>query len=210
MLERDLYQFIEEVMSGDAAHDIAHILRVVNSAKQICNFEEGNEAVVIPAAWLHDCYVVPKNHPDRSQGAVLSADRAIQFLKSINYDPELLPQIHHAIMAHSYSAGVIPQTLEAKIVQDADRLDALGAIGLARMFQVGGSFNSDIYHFDDPFCIDRTPDEKKYTIDHIYEKLFKLKALLHTDAAKAEAVKREQFIKQFLKQLSGEIGVDYC
>ena len=111
----------------------------------------------------------------------------------------------HAIEAHSFSSGIIPETLEAKIVQDADRLDALGAIGLARLFSISTQLNRPFYDQEDPFAVKRDFDDKKNAIDHIKIKLEKIVETMNTKSAKIEAYKRYQFIEKFLEQLKSEI-----
>lgn len=123
-----------------------------------------------------------------------------------NHFPEgKTEQVAHAIEAHSFSAGIKPQTIEAKIVQDADRLDALGAIGIARCFLVGGSLNRTLYHPSDPFCSEREPDDSLWTVDHFYEKLLKLSNTMNTASAKKEAGRRAEFMKVYLERLKEEI-----
>ncbi|RJX75781.1 HD domain-containing protein [Vibrio sinensis] len=192
-------------MTQDLAHDINHVLRVVASAKALCVQEQALPQVVIPAAFLHDCFSFEKNHPNKSQSSVVAADKAIQFLKQINYPSEYHDGIHHAIVAHSFSANVTPRTLEAKIVQDADRLDALGAIGIARCLQVSVKLDRPLYYAEDPFCQQRTPNDGEYTIDHFYTKLFLLAERMNTQSAKVEATKRTDFMREYLMQLNHEI-----
>ena len=141
LYETQIGAFLMAEDPSDSAHDINHILRVVKVAKQIAKEEHAVLEVVVPAAWLHDCVSLAKNHPDRAKASTLAGDKAIIFLKSIGYPKSFFDAIHHAISAHSYSADIAPTTLEAKIVQDADRLDALGAIGVARCMQVSGALN---------------------------------------------------------------------
>lgn len=203
--ETRFQQFLQSQSEGDVAHDLAHIHRVVRMAKQLCAAEEGNLTVVLPAAWLHDCVSVPKTSPQRAQASRLAADHAVAFLKSEHYDSQSLPAIHHAIEAHSFSANLVPQTLEARIVQDADRLDAIGAVGLARCLMLGGSFGSTLYNPDDPFCTSRTPQDHLFCVDHFFAKLLKLKDMIQTKSGKEEAEKRTQFLESFLHQLADEI-----
>ena len=96
-------------------------------------------------------------------------------------------------------------TLEGKILQDADRLDALGAIGIARVFATGGSLKRPFYNIDDPFCNVRNPDDKVWTVDHFYKKLLKLESLMNTKSGKIEAKKRTKVLKEYLKNLKQEI-----
>jgi len=204
--EESIYKsFLIENCSLDVAHDLGHIERVVKSAGNICSAEGGDSEVVITAAWLHDCVTLPKDHPERSKSSILSGKKAAEFLVTTDFPKSKIKSVVHAIEAHSYSAGIEPKTIEAKIVQDADRLDALGAIGIARCLLVGGKLGRPLYDPDDPFCESRSPDDSVYTIDHFYEKLFKLPDLLHTDGAKKIAAHRIEFMKSYLNQLKEEI-----
>ena len=154
--------------AADPAHDISHIKRVVNNARYLTDIEQSNYLVTIPAAWLHDCVQVPKDSPDRARVSRLAADAACRFLAQTSYPAELLPEVHHAVEAHSFSAAIPARTSEAQIVQDADRLDALGSIGIARCLLTGGALGSEVYHSDDPFCENREPDDRAYMVDHFY------------------------------------------
>ncbi|WP_338324780.1 HD domain-containing protein [Pseudoalteromonas phenolica] len=171
-LEQSCREFVQTLPIADAGHDLAHVQRVVTAAKLLAEKEQADLQVVVAAAWLHDCVAVAKNSPLRSQASKLAADKASEFLTSIDFASEKLSAVHHAIVAHSYSANVKAETLEAKIVQDADRLDSLGAIGIARCFTVGGAMHRSVYNVDDPFCEYREPDDYSYTVDHFYNKLF--------------------------------------
>ena len=117
-----------------------------------------------------------------------------------------LEEIAHAIEAHSFSAGIPPLTLEAKVLQDADRLDALGAVGLARTLMLGAEMKRDFYDTTDPFCHSRTADDSIYTLDHLYCKLLKLESTMQTPSGRKEAVERTIFLRQFLSQLEAEIS----
>ncbi len=162
---------------------------------------------VVPAAWLHDFVIIPKNDPRRKQASRLSADAAGKLLKEWGYDTELLAQIEHAIAAHSFSAAIAPETLEAKVVQDADRLDGLGSIGVARCFATAGLLKRSFYSELDPFCDEREPKDQEFTVDHFYQKLFKTANSLQTQAGKAEGSKRVEAMKVFLASLREEIAL---
>ena len=207
--ETQFEQFVLQQDIHDAAHDINHIKRVVTSAKQLAIEESADLNVVVPAAWLHDCVSFPKSHPDNKRASVLAAEKALVFLAEINYPPAHYQAISHAIAAHSYSAKIPTETIEAKVVQDADRLDGLGAIGVSRCMLVAGKLGSKLHAETDPFCETRTPDSKVAAVDHFYEKLFKTANTMTTDAGLAEAKKRVQFMKQFLAQLALEMGVPF-
>lgn len=204
-LEHHCRMFLQAVDHADAAHDLNHILRVVKVAKQLAIAENANLAVVVPAAWLHDCVSLPKNHPERHLASTLAGDKAIEFLASIDYSIEHYEAIYHAIQTHSFSANIRPKTLEAKIVQDADRLDALGAVGIARCMQVSGALNRTLYASEDPFCESREPNDSLYSIDHFYKKLLHIAGSLNTASAQLEGKRRETIMRSFLDNLALEV-----
>ena len=203
--ENELLAFAKKEMTQDQAHDLNHILRVVKTAKRLCRDEKAKLEIVLPAAYLHDCFSCPKHHPERARSSRLSAEKAIDFLTSIGYPSLYFDDIYHAILAHSYSANIKPRTLAAQIVQDADRLDSLGAIGIARCLQVSTSLGVPLYSFDDPFCNKRAPDDRSYTIDHFYVKLFNIVNTMNTEAGKIEAQLRASFMQVYLAQLETEL-----
>ena len=203
--EQVLQAHVQEIEAVDAGHDISHIKRVVKSAKQFGRAEQANMWVVLPAAWLHDCVQVAKDSPLRSKASELAADQALIELTQWQYPQQHLAEIHHAIMAHSFSADISCKTLEAKVVQDADRMDALGAIGICRTLLVGAGFGNPLTFHEDPFCYDRQADDQAAIIDHFYTKLLKLKDTFQTLAAQQEANKRDAFMRQFLQQLEQEM-----
>ncbi|MCF6299967.1 MAG: HD domain-containing protein [Proteobacteria bacterium] len=199
--------YIESMEHVDSGHDINHIKRVVKTAKQFASEESAcNLAVVIPAAWLHDCVAVAKNSPLRKQASAMAANKAVTLLAKWNYPETYYNAIKHAIEAHSFSANIRAESLEAQVVQDADRMDGIGAIGVARTLLVGEKLGSSLYNPDDPFCQQRQTDDKNYMIDHFYAKLLQLKDSFYTDSAKKEAMIRHEFMLSFLSQLKGEIG----
>src|SRR6476469_4554924 len=166
--------FLAGETAGDAAHDEGHVRRVVANARALAEVEGADLAVVLPAAWLHDCVSVAKSSPQRSSASKLAAKRAGEFLRGEGYPAEHIAAIEHAIVAHSFSAGVPPQTLEAKVVQDADRLDALGAVGIARTLMLGGANGAPLYDLSEPFPVARAADDRTSVIDHFFTKLLKL------------------------------------
>jgi uncharacterized protein len=191
---------------NDPAHDLAHFRRVVQSAKILAQEEKAVLEIVIPAAWLHDLVNVPKNDPQREHASRLSAVAALAYLRQDGYPEEYMEGIRHAIEAHSFSAQIEPKTVEAKVVQDADRLDGLGAIGIARCFSVAGLLLRAIYDSSDPFGHRRPLNDLEYTVDHFYVKLFKTAETLKTAAGRAEGLKRAEFMRQFIRKLAEEIG----
>jgi uncharacterized protein len=199
--------FLDEQPSApDPAHDRAHVERVATTARRLAQAEGATLEVVLPAAWLHDCVTLPKDAPDRARAAPRAAAAARSFLVDEGYPERWLDPIAHAITAHSYSGDTPPATLEAKVVQDADRLDALGAVGLARCFMVGGALGNALYDPDDPFCEDRPPDDGTYVLDHFYAKLLRLPDSMQTAAGREEAERRVQFLRTYLDRLAAEIG----
>jgi len=207
-------QFARESMSAgrsasapaDPAHDMAHIHRVVANVRQLARSEGADPAVALPAAWLHDCVVVPKDSPERAQASRLATAAAGTFLRKAGYPLRLIPAIEHAIAAHSFSAGIPPETLEAKVVQDADRLDALGAIGIARTLLLGGTMGLPLYDPAEPLPRSRIPDDRAYVIDHFYTKLLKLAAMMHTAAGRREGERRTRLMRTYLEELARELG----
>ena len=197
--------FIEQDNAIDAGHDIGHILRVVANAKWIGRREGAEMSVVIPAAWLHDCVSVPKDSPLRSRASRMAAERAGAFLREIGYSEHWIGEIEHAIETHSFSANITPRTLEAKVVQDADRLEALGAIGIARVFITGSKMGIPLLDADEPLPKTRTPQDGISMIDHFYTKLLKLADTMRTTAGKEEAMRRSRFMERYLDQLAAEV-----
>lgn len=191
--------------SSDPAHDYLHICRVVNIAVKLAAEEGADINVVLPAAFFHDCVNVPKNDPRRKEASRLSAEAAVDYLTSVNYPSAYFDRIKHAIIAHSFTANIPAETIEARIVQDADRLDSLGAIGIARCFTVGARFDATYYYNGDVLAERRALDDKLYTIDHFFVKLFRVPSSLHTASARAEGQRRVAFMKDYLKQLQSEI-----
>ena len=207
-LQDACHEFLLHTMDGDPAHDISHVQRVVQNTLRLTEAEGGDLAITLPAAWLHDCISVAKDSPLRKQASKLAADEAVRFLKRNQYPTALLTAVHHAIEAHSFSANIETESLEANIVQDADRLEAVGAIGITRCFLTGGTLGRPLYDPEDPFAKKREPDDLAYTLDHFYCKLLGLVDTMKTDAGRQEARKRTAYMQAFLDQLSKEIGAD--
>ena len=200
------FEFLARQPDADAAHDLSHVKRVLKNALQLSDKEQTDNQIIVPAACLHDCVSVAKDNPLRSQSSRLAADAAAGFLATIGYPAERVKEVHHAIEAHSFSAGIPVRTPEAAVVQDADRLDSLGAIGVARCLLVGGKLDRPLLAPDDPFCDERTPDDGLYTIDHFYTKLLKLPGTMQTAAGRAEAQRRADRMRRWLDELRDEVG----
>ena len=196
---------VEKIIENDSAHDFDHILRVYKNAQKICKKEKANEKLVLSAVLLHDLVSYPKSDKRSKMSSTESAKKSKSILKKHNFSNEEITIISNAISEHSFSQNKIPTSIEGKILQDADRLDALGAIGIARVFATGGSLKRPFYNPNDPFCKQRIPDDKIWTVDHFFKKLLKLESLMNTKSGKIEAKKRTIVLTDFLKQLKQEI-----
>ena len=194
-----------KIMDNDPAHDFEHVMRVYSNAKKISKEEKANQKLVLSAALLHDIVSYPKSSKRSKFSSIDSAKKSKLILKKYDFTTEEIIVVFDAIVDHSFSQNKIPQTLEGKILQDADRLDALGSIGIARVFATSGSLNRPFYNIDDPFCAKRNPDDNLWAVDHFFNKLLKLEFMMNTKSGKIEAKKRTKVLKEFLKQLKNEI-----
>lgn len=191
--------------TDDGAHDATHLQRVWRTAQTLLAAHAEADALVVQAAcFLHDVVNLPKDHPQRAQASQLAAETATLELKRVNFPQEKLPAVAHAIAAHSFSAAIAPETIEAKIVQDADRLDALGAVGLARLFYTAGKMDSALAHGSDALAQSRALDDKAYALDHIAAKLETLPATMQTAAARRLGEERLHLLHEFRAQFAAE------
>lgn len=191
--------------TDDGSHDLSHILRVWGNVGQIAAQEGGNMTILTAATILHDCVGVPKNSPLRSSASTLAAKKSAGVLRGIGWAEVDISAVSHAIEAHSFSANIPPQTLEAKILQDADRLDAIGHIGIARCFYVSGRLNRNLYDFDDPKAANRPLDDTQYALDHFYAKLLRLSGSFQTDEGRKLAAERHEVMQNFVGGLLQEV-----
>ena len=191
--------------SPDPAHDWAHIGRVAAAAKKIATDLTVNLECVLAGVYCHDLVNLPKDHPDRKNASTLAAKEARPLLEKAGFNFDEISIIEKAIIEHSFSKGLKPTCLEAAIVQDADRLDALGAIGILRCAAVNAQMKSTFYDPFDPLAEDRELDDKTFMLDHYYVKLFKLPELMNTEAAKKIAEERVSYMKKFIQELMGEV-----
>jgi uncharacterized protein len=169
----------------DGAHDTNHLHRVWRNASQLmADHPEADALVVLTACYLHDLVNLPKNHPERHLASRQAAELARRELSALGFPPEKLDAVAHAIETHSFSAALTPHTIEAQIVQDADRLDALGAVGLARMFYTAGRMGCALAHPEDPLALNRDRNDKAYSLDHIDVKLATLPGTMQTAAGR--------------------------
>ena len=196
--------------TDDAAHDSSHFRRVWMTAKKILENEDADPLVVLTACYFHDIVSLPKNDPERSHSSHMAAQKTRQILSQDfpDFSPERYDAVAHAIEAHSFSAGIAPQTREAKIVQDADRLEALGAIGLARVFAVSGALGVALFDAQDPFAESRALDDRAYALDHFQTKLLRLPETMQTAVGRELARHNADYLIQFMAKLSAELQGD--
>lgn len=195
--------------SNEPAHDFFHVERVVANALAIARGEQLSDDVqasAATAALLHELFTLPKNHPDSSRAGDRCAAVAREVLDCEGMTKRLVDPICSAIRDHSFSKGVVPEAMAARVLQDADRLDAIGAIGLARMWATCSEMKRPFYSPDDPLCERRTPDDKVWGLDHVFKKLFVIPERLHTKTARALAEPRIASMHAYLAQLKAEIG----
>ena len=199
-------KYVEEVFRTDySGHDYFHTFRVYKMASKIAIEENANLEIVQLAALLHDVDDV-KLSPE----TYTNKDKARRFLSINNVNDANIETICQIIDEISYRGNdsVIPKTLEGKCVQDADRLDAMGAIGIARAFAYGGNHNRVMHDPDISPNLEMDTEEYRNhistTINHFYEKLFKLKGLMNTDIAKSIAQDRESYMKEYISEFMDE------
>jgi uncharacterized protein len=207
MMQDIIKRKVKRMLNGrDPAHDFHHIMRVYKNAKLIGRGEGTNMEILLLAVLLHDLVVYPKGSTKSSKSSAESADLAENILQSYGYPQDKINQICYCVRVHCYSKRLVPASLEGRILQDADRLDALGAIGIARTFSIGGSEGRTFYNADDPFCrSNRELDDKQWTLDHFHKKLLKLEDFMHTRTARKIAQERTRFMTLFMRQLQKEI-----
>jgi uncharacterized protein len=180
-------------------------MRVYKNAQKICKNEKVNPKLALCAVLLHDIISYPKSDKRSKLSSIKSAEVSKKILKKYDFTLDEIQIISEAIKDHSFSQNKTPKTIEGKILQDADRLDAIGAIGIARVFAVAGSENRQLYNPENPFCKNRAPDDQKWTLDHFYKKLLLLESLMNTKSGKSEAKRRTLVLKNFLSELKKEL-----
>lgn len=208
LLEKLEAHLAAEPFARDAAHDLAHIRRVAALAHRLAEVEQADTEVAVAGALLHDLVYRPKNHPESPRTAELSAALARSWCLDLPALAAKADAIVHAIAAHSWSGAAEAQTLEARVVQDADRLEAIGAIGIARVFATGASFHSQLWHPTDPWAEHRDLDDKAYTLDHFFKKLLRLAEGMTTGEGKRLAAARQRTLLDYLDALRAELQVD--
>jgi uncharacterized protein len=195
-----------EPFRRDAAHDLGHMLRVARLAQRLAQEEGADAEVCVAAALLHDLVYRPKNHPESPMTAQLAAELVPRWCEETAGLEAHAGAIAAAVASHSWSGGGTPATLEAAVVQDADRLEALGAIGVARVFATGASFGAGLWHPEDPWGEGRALDDKSWSLDHFERKLLKLAADMKTQAGQRLAERRQRAMLAYLEALRAELG----
>jgi len=196
--------------TSDGAHDLAHLLRVWHNTQRIAAVEGGEPEVLAAAVLLHDCVAIDKTSSLRTQASALAAERAGTILTELGWDEDQIVAVQHAVAAHSFSAGIVPRTLEARVVQDADRLDAIGYIGIARCFYTAGRLGSALYRVDDVSSEHRVLDDARYALDHFRAKLLRLGKNFQTATGSRMAAERTQVIATFLAGFEAELKFKDC
>ncbi len=180
---------------NDVAHDFEHVLRVWANAERIGQAEGARLDILRVAVLLHDIARIDQERHGLDH-AIEGARQARNILSQADYPPDFIEAVCQAIETHRYRIKKPPKTLEAKILYDADKLDSLGAIGLARAFAYSGHVQRALWLAD---------DQKISTRQHLQEKLIKVKETLFTETARQIAMERHQFMEQFVAQISAEI-----
>ena len=190
----------------EGAHGVAHALRVARQAEAMAREEGADPAVCAFAGLLHDLVHVPKNHPDRSRaGERCAAEARAWCLDTPGLEP-LAEAVACAVRTHSFSAGLPPESLEGAVLQDADRLEAIGAIGIARCFATGGDMGADLWDAEDPWAKTRPLDDRLHSLDHFPLKLLRLAEAMNTGAGRRRARARHATLEAFLEALRAELS----
>ncbi len=205
-LRNRLRAVVRQRMMTDPAHDLAHLDRVWVNAQAIAD-DTTDRPVLLAACYLHDLVNLSKDDPDRHLASRRSAAESEPILGDLGFGSDQLRAVQHAIAAHSFSANIPPETPEARILRDADRLDALGAIGIARTFSVSGALGRALYDPADPFAANRPLDDLQFSLDHWKVKLLGLPDGMLTETGRQLALQRARRMIRFLNAFADEIGV---
>ena len=193
-------------MDGDPGHDVDHAERVALWTLRIGG-DDVNRREAIAAALLHDLVNLPKDSPERATAAERSAVAAAGLLAEQGFDEDATTRITQAIRNHSYSAGQVPRDALGRALQDADRLEALGALGILRTISTGSRMGARYFDPRDPFAAQRNLDDTAFSIDHFFKKLLGLASTMTTEPGRQEAKRRTQLLQTFLAELSHELEV---
>lgn len=195
----------QEMLKGDSGHDWSHVLRVNNTAKKIAKKEKADLFIVELSTLFHDIADSKFTNGDET----IAPRKIKDFLNSLKVDTETIEKVNYIVEHMSFKKNQpTEKSLEFKVVQDADRLDAIGAIGIARAFSFGGYKNRLMYNPEEKPNLNQTKEQyvkaEGTTINHFYEKLLLLKDLMNTETAKAIAKKRHKFMEKYLDQFYKE------
>src|SRR5690554_1751230 len=206
-IEQTIDYVKKELEGAETGHDWFHIERVYKNALNLLKTEQANEQVVVLGALLHDIADSKFHNGDETVGP----QKANEFMTAIGIAQEVKKHVISIIENISFKGGNFEKSFRSKeleVVQDADRLDAMGAIGIARTFNYGGFKNNPLYDPELPPELNMTKEEYKNhkgtTINHFYEKLLLLKDLMNTKTGKQLAQKRHDYMEDFLKQFLAE------
>jgi uncharacterized protein len=193
-----------DAATPDAAHDLEHALRVA-----LWTLRCGPELparLAVATALLHDAVRVPKDHPDRPLAGERSAAYARDRLLALGFAADEAEAAAVAVRDHSFSRGAEPEGPLGRALQDADRLDALGAIGLARLFATGAAMGAAFFDPDDPWARWRALDDRARSVDHFFTKLLRLPGLMRTAEGRREAEARVRLMRDYIAALGRELG----
>jgi uncharacterized protein len=206
-LRKELIQIASQRLeSDDISHDFEHALRVLANAEKISREEKADPDIIVPAALFHDLVIYPKNDLRSKNASDESAEAARGILEEIDKFPhEKIEKVCVAIRLCSFSKGIVPDLLEAKVLQDSDGLEATGAISIMRTFSSTGQMKRMFYDLADPFCKNRKPDDLKFAVDLFYTRLLKVVDRMHTKSAKKIAKRRTAFLQRFLEETRLEL-----
>lgn len=204
---KHILKSVKTIFNGapNAGHDITHTLRVRELCIQMGRIEGGDVEVLEASSLLHDIGRAHEFADPTTDHALIASQEAPRILSEAGFPQEKIQSVVYAIKNHRYSSGIYPCTLEAQILQDADRLDIAGAVGVAMTFAYSGALNRPLYHPDDPLATMRDLDDSRYALDHIFSKLLLLPGSMHTKTARTMAKERNEFIKDFIEQFYREI-----
>lgn len=189
----------------DGAHDLSHVVRVWRNAKLIRREEGGDLEALAAAVLLHDCIQVAKDSPLRNKASLLAANEARVRLEALAWEPSRIDKVAGAIESHSFSAGVAPTSIEGCILQDADRLDAIGLCGIARCFYTAGRMGSHLYDLGDPEGKTRPLDDSRNALDHFPKKLLTLEGSFKTRKGQELAKERHRRLDEFYRAMLSEV-----
>ena len=209
-LSPQVWTHLEEAASAacqnkGSGHDWLHVARVTKLAERLARAENADSDLLRAAAMLHELVNHPKNHPRSAQSGEDCAMAARQLLLSVGADPSWVEMVATCIEEHAWSAGKTPTLRESALLQDADRLDALGAVGIARCFATADRMNSLIHHPSDPAALGRELDDTRYALDHLPKKLLRLAERFHSQTAQQLAQPRIALVRQFYSAMISEL-----